>query len=452
MQVRVCLTTARPQRSNELLAIRLYQRISKRVQCSVLVFRITRKRGACRPEYIANEQSLPMKNSLPIELSTIVLVEDDEDTLVALSDALVDEGLVCRPFARPEDALEYISEGGDCSALVTDIKMPKMSGLQLVSKLRDLPNPTSETPVIIASGNATKKEVQEALRLSVSEFLDKPIQLDYLVDLLRQMLTTSRSTTSENEGDLNETSDNELSNTLRLVAHEMRTPLNAVIGFSSLLLDEQIKFEREAVMSVAEYIFEAGNELLSKTNLAIGTLSMSEGNPPELKAAHAERMMVSVTERKSVRDAAKQKHIEIIDHIGLKLWRLDPYSTMNALEQIILNSLNVTEPGGKIVVEARERENGLEIRVTDEGPGMSPAQIERALRPFSKSDLSKNGVAEGLGLGLPFARKCMERQAGNLRVSSSVANGTTVSLELPKHELLPENPQSLMKESQQDAL
>ncbi|NQY60126.1 response regulator, partial [Cognatishimia sp.] len=87
-----------------------------------------------------------MKNTLPIELSTIVLVEDDEDTLVALSDALVDEGLVCRPFARPEDALEYISEGGDCSALVTYIKMPKMSGLQLVSKLRDLPNPTSETP------------------------------------------------------------------------------------------------------------------------------------------------------------------------------------------------------------------------------------------------------------------------------------------------------------------
>lgn len=124
-----------------------------------------------------------MKNFFFIELSIIVFVEDDEDILVVLLDVFVDEGLVCCLFVRLEDVLEYILEGGDCFVLVIDIKMLKMFGFQFVLKFWDLLNLMSEIFVIIVFGNVIKKEVQEVLCFSVSEFLDKLIQFDYFVDL-----------------------------------------------------------------------------------------------------------------------------------------------------------------------------------------------------------------------------------------------------------------------------
>ena len=111
------------------------------------------------------------------------------------------------------------------------------------------------------------------------------------------------------------------------------------------------------------------------------------------------------------------------------------------LQQVLLNLLSnaikFTPDGGRVAVEAAlDLEDGLTIRVTDNGVGIPPAAVERVLEPFVQADPSLQRDHTGSGLGLAVAKSLIELHGGRLTIDSALGEGTAVAVLIPASRLL----------------
>jgi two-component system sensor histidine kinase KdpD len=97
-----------------------------------------------------------------------------------------------------------------------------------------------------------------------------------------------------------------------------------------------------------------------------------------------------------------------------------------ALTNILENAARFTPPGKRIVVAAARWGTGVQVRVTDQGPGIPPEDRERVFEPFVRGEGST-----GTGLGLAIARAIVEAHGGTIRIGTAPAGGTAVTVELP---------------------
>jgi signal transduction histidine kinase len=101
------------------------------------------------------------------------------------------------------------------------------------------------------------------------------------------------------------------------------------------------------------------------------------------------------------------------------------------LRNLVRNAVAHTEPGGRVAVVATARDGWLRIAVSDDGPGIPPAHLERVFERFHRVDEDRARERGGAGLGLPIARAIVEAHGGRIRADSGAGAGTTITLELP---------------------
>ena len=138
-----------------------------------------------------NDHAAPVQSGA-VDVFKVLVVDDDEDALVELSESLMDAGLVCVPCDSPFDALERALSDETVWAVVTDYMMPGMSGLELLRKLRAARR-GQEIACLFVSGNAGKTQVVEALRLGAVEFFDKPVDPDVLAEAVNKAIAKVQS-------------------------------------------------------------------------------------------------------------------------------------------------------------------------------------------------------------------------------------------------------------------
>jgi signal transduction histidine kinase len=122
---------------------------------------------------------------------------------------------------------------------------------------------------------------------------------------------------------------------------------------------------------------------------------------------------------------------------ALLLLRADERKLKQVLMNLLSNAVKFTPPGGEILVHARvESQHGVVIEVADNGIGIAPEDIERALSPFGQVDSRLSRRYEGTGLGLPLARALAELHGGTLMLESALGRGTIVRVTLPADRLV----------------
>ena len=216
------------------------------------------------------------------------------------------------------------------------------------------------------------------------------------------------------------------------MSHELRTPLNAIIGFSDMLLTQNITAP-DKVQQYSGYIKQAAEHLLSLINgildvskIQAGKLSV-DPEPMELKPI----LMSCLT---IVEAKAREKAIAIETTISPALPEImgDPLRVKQILINLLGNAVKFTPDRGRIRVEASLLQAGYAmISVTDTGGGMSPSEVETAMRPFGQVDTAFNKRHEGTGLGLPIAYALARMHGGDLRIDSQKGAGTRVTIILP---------------------
>lgn len=229
------------------------------------------------------------------------------------------------------------------------------------------------------------------------------------------------------------------------ISHELRTPLNAIIGFAEVLEGEL--FGPLGHARYKEYvgdIREAGSHLLSLINDILDLARMESGHLP-IEMADLPLAEVVLPAVRLIAQRAAQRQIAFHYEIpppDLKL-RADRLRLRQVLINILINAIKFTPEGGSVRLWT-ERLSGpppehmaedwpsgcVLIAIADSGIGMTPAELDKALRPFEQVESVLNRQNEGAGLGLPLSKMLVERQEGVFAIESTRGRGTTVRIYL----------------------
>ncbi len=231
----------------------------------------------------------------------------------------------------------------------------------------------------------------------------------------------------------------EHSNTVRAqflatLSHEFRSPLEAVIGFSELLLQDS--GQAPSLAQRTEYthqILDSGRRLLALVK-DILDFSRFENSVPFLRPdwMPVAQLLQNAVRGLAAEAATRRVAIEIIQPAARWQIAVDYERFRQILSNLIGNALKFTAPSGTIVVAARIIDDtAVEISVADNGVGIAPQDIERVLEPFIQVATMNGRRVSGAGLGLPIAKQLTEAHQGTLRIASIVGNGTTVTIALP---------------------
>ncbi|WP_245829765.1 PAS domain-containing sensor histidine kinase [Thalassospira alkalitolerans] len=217
------------------------------------------------------------------------------------------------------------------------------------------------------------------------------------------------------------------------MGHELRTPLNAIIGNSELIAHGVLGDLPDGYRDCGRDVHEAGTHLLELVNNVLDVSKLSNGS---MALQLSEEDVVSVTQEaaKLVRDDIKKRHHKLTLDLPSKplVMQCDRLKLKQILINILSNAAKFTPDHGKISISLKAHDDEISFAVQDNGVGMSPNDIPRALARFSQ--LHPTGVKEsaGTGLGLPLAKLLIELHGGRLSIESDLGKGTTVRIALPR--------------------
>ena len=221
---------------------------------------------------------------------------------------------------------------------------------------------------------------------------------------------------------------------LARMSHDIRTPLNGILGMTELTLEEPVS---PVVESYLRKIRESGEFLLSLVN---DILDMSKVESGKLEL-HPEHYSYRELEKylKAVIDPlceAKQIEFNVINSFTRYTVLVDKLRLNQVLFNLLSNAVKFSPRGGKVELEfanhqVKEGRLELDILIRDHGIGMSEAFQKRLFQPFEQENMDRSAGRQGSGLGLAIVKKLVELMGGTIKLRSTKGRGTQVQLHLP---------------------
>ena len=215
------------------------------------------------------------------------------------------------------------------------------------------------------------------------------------------------------------------------LSHDIRTPLNAIIGFADLMRHETYGPLDPRYADYVVSIKNSGDRLLSFF-ASILDLAELEGGRRVLEEAAlgVDGLLVGATRRFSAQAVRAHVTLSLGAPCGAMLMG-DRFLLERMLGNLLDNALRFTPAGGRVTVAAYAASDGVVLEVTDTGIGISRDKLATLSQPFAFGDAALTKDREGAGLGLAIARTIVELSGGRLAIDSRPGLGTTVAVSLP---------------------
>ena len=248
-------------------------------------------------------------------------------------------------------------------------------------------------------------------------------------DKLVGVVTVIRDVTKEKEVDRIKT---EL---ISMVAHELKSPLTSIYGFSELLLesnlkDPQAKEYTQVILNESTRLTDLVNKFLDLSRLEAGRTEIRM-NPFDLRQV-VEKIL------ETYRGQAEKKKIRVIAEIpeNLPLALGDQDMIEQVLLNLFSNAVKYSPDHSKIGIEAKEEEDKIVVSMIDNGYGIPREALPRIFDKFYRVvDSEGTDEVEGSGLGLALAKEIVEQHGGTIMVNSRLGVGSVFSFTIPKAEM-----------------
>ncbi|MGE0340852.1 MAG: histidine kinase dimerization/phospho-acceptor domain-containing protein, partial [Xanthobacteraceae bacterium] len=236
-----------------------------------------------------------------------------------------------------------------------------------------------------------------------------------------------------------ETASSHKSDFLAKISHEMRTPLNAIIGFAEVMIEERFgPIGSERYRDYLKDIHQSGAHLISLINDLLD-LSKIEAGKLELDFTSVDlndvaKQCISIMQPQANRE-------RIIIRTALAEHLPPVVADLRSIRQIVLNllsnSVKFTRPGGQVILSTSTTDKGeVVMRVRDTGIGMTEEEVTAALEPFRQLATSGRDTKEGTGLGLPLTKALVEANRASFQIKSTVNSGTLIEIAFPSTRVL----------------
>jgi len=382
----------------------------------------------------------------------ILVVDDTPANLVAFTAVLDQLGVRVFTANSGEAALRVLSER-DFALLLLDVNMPTMHGFDVVRRVRD-GNLAKGTPIIFITAHAHEDaEVLAAYKLGAVDFLTKPIMPEVLsakaqvfIDLARKAalieehvrredataLEMERKSwhgrSLEREMEQLEEMNRRKDRFLAVLGHELRNPLTPLATALALLRE---KAETDPMPARIRNVME--NQVEHLTRLADDLVDVARINSGKVELRKAPVAIQEVVAQAVAMSRPLIQEQEHVLELRVPTEPLVVHADRVRLVQVVTNLLNnaarYTPRGGSIKIHCARERNELELRVEDNGQGISPKLLPHLFEPFTQGDDERS---TGLGLGLAIARRLAALHGGSVSVESEgEGRGSTFIVRLP---------------------
>ncbi|OQB02338.1 MAG: Phytochrome-like protein cph1 [Chloroflexi bacterium ADurb.Bin222] len=379
-----------------------------------------------------------MKESKMQEPASILIVDDSPENLQVLSNMLATVGYRVRAVTSGARALAAI-EAAPPDLVLLDVMMPEMNGYQVCQRLKENAQ-TRDIPVIFISALSGMEEKLRAFSVGGVDYVAKPFQPQEIIARvethvrsrrLQQQLEAANAELSRQLEAVNQLNaelqarNEELDAFAHTVAHDLRDPLNVLLGYAELLVTRTPLDTLCA--QAAEGILRTATQMADIIQALLLLAGVRQQPSPALGPVEMDAVVKDALAR--LGPAIEKLQAEIVQPAAWpRVWSYAPW-----LEEVWVNYMdNALKHGGqppRVELGVTPLPGGsLRFWVKDNGPGIPPEQQEQLFIPFQR--LGSSRVA-GYGLGLSIVRRIMERLGGETGVESQPKQGSTFFFTLP---------------------
>lgn len=386
----------------------------------------------------------------------VLIVDDDADIRQMVSLYLNKSGF--KPVTSENAEVAYkLMEQESFDAIVTDVMMPGEDGVAFLGRVHKT---WPEVPVILMTGFAQLQMAVNAIKNGAFDFVYKPFDFDHMRKIVERAVNYSRlqrieknyrveleNTVTIRTAELKEAmteldfvrsallnAANDKNNFMSNISHEMRTPMNGIVGSLELLADEGLTGDK------AEYLAMARHSAEDMMSLIDQLLAFNQGFAPG--GATARYDLIDLTDLLRNLIAGQQANfagkglflkLEIAADLPNHIWT-DREQLSRLLGILLGNSLKFSDRGGSsLKVSMQKSDNDaavLQFELTDSGIGIPEGMLERIFDPFVQGDGSYTRRHGGVGLGLSIARQIAMLLNGQLWADHVPGGGSSFKLSL----------------------
>ena len=223
---------------------------------------------------------------------------------------------------------------------------------------------------------------------------------------------------------------------LNNMSHDIRTPMNAIIGFTTLATNhtdnpELLLDYLGKILASSQHLLSLINDVLDMSRIESGTVSITEA---ECSLADIFRDLWTI-----VQADVQTRELDFSADFGGVIHKqvvCDRLRISQALLNVVSNAIKFTPPGGRIRLMVREtpeatgESSSYRIEIRDSGIGMSPAFLQRVFEPFERERTSTVSGIQGTGLGMTITKNLIDLMGGQIQVESEAGKGTCVTISL----------------------
>jgi signal transduction histidine kinase len=358
-------------------------------------------------------------------MKKILVIDDEEWLRDMVKIALVDRGYHVIEADNGTTGIE-IARRELPDLILCDVRMERVDGYLTLATLHNEPA-TAAIPFILMTGLADAAGMRHGMELGADDYLPKPFTIDGLYAAVDARLKKK----AQNDRVLEELRDN----ITLMLPHEMRTPLNGILGFAELLQTSADTMSPAEVAEMGQTIYESGKRLdrLIENFLAYVRLEMVAADASKSKEFHGQSTANAaqiITEKAKSIAAETNRGADLKLELAAVALPLAEAHAGKLAEELISNAFKFSKAGTPVCVTLAATGPGAVLTVNDRGRGLTSGQINRigAYMQFDR----KSQEQQGAGLGLIIAKRITELHGGTLAITSDAANGTTVTVNLPK--------------------
>jgi signal transduction histidine kinase len=324
--------------------------------------------------------------------------------------------------------------------VLCDVQLPDMSGLEVCRRIKE-DAVTGTIPVIqISATFVTKEHQREALKYGADIYLTEPLEpkeLETVVSVLlrlarteaglREALARERAARAQAE-EATQLKDEFLAN----LSHELRTPMNIIIGWSHLLRtgpldDAQKQRATEAIERAARSQAQLIEDLLDVSRIVTGKFRLV------MQDVDVGRVLQLAIDSLRLVAQAKQLTITLTREGEAARISGDPDRLQQVFWNLLSNAVKFTPSGGRVDVHLKPTAEDVSITVTDTGVGIDPAFIPHVFERFRQADSTSTRQHSGMGLGLAIVRHVVELHRGSVSADSAgEGRGSAFTVTLPR--------------------
>ncbi len=363
-------------------------------------------------------------------MTTILVIEDELDVREIILDILYEENYSVHGAENGRVGIDKVEKILP-DLIICDVMMPEIDGYEFLKYLRKN-SKTATIPFIFLTAKATRYDFRQGMNLGADDYLTKPFTREELLNTVLSQIEKQAIAEQKTQEKLEELRGNI---TLSL-PHQLRTPLNGIMGLSQLLIDDFQEMDVDEVQEslldihtsakrlyklVSNFLLYADLEILDHRperlqSLVVGTVT----HPNQIIQYIIKQLLDSYPKRKADinLELAPNSDLSLSEEIFKKI-----------LEELLDNALKFSKVGTPIKIETKGDDFSYYLNITDRGQGMTAEKIAN-LGIYQKFDRSRY-EQQGLGLGLIIVQRLIKLQGGELKINSIPKQGTVIQLRFP---------------------